>query len=241
MRVTGMFLAAGILGLLATAALAASVPPDGFSGFWSVDSGPGNSWIGQVWYYSSVQAMPTDYNVRIVPLPVANAPADSYLGKSQYFETNPPHAATVEQYGSHTGPLATTETQFGPYEMEIHAPAHDSLGTPGDCISLPFALGDWQGWGVDGSPSFVLQLQAYDADGKQVGNASISYDGVNHNWDGVSHYNRDGYPRSADFYKDTLGVGAWQVSKPLPEPLTILGVFGAVAGIGAYIRKRSVA
>lgn len=41
--------------------------------------------------------------------------------------------------------------------------------------------------------------------------------------------------------KSLAPAGEWNASAPVPEPLTMLGVFGSVAGIGAYIRKRRVA
>ena len=35
--------------------------------------------------------------------------------------------------------------------------------------------------------------------------------------------------------------GTWEAQHPIPEPLTLLVVGSAVAGIGAYIRKRRLA
>jgi hypothetical protein len=152
----------------------------------------------------------------------------------QHFETNPPNAATVTQYGSHTGALASTETQFGPYQMEIHTAVHVSLGNPGDSITLPLAIGQWQGSWVSAVPKFVLQIQAYDADGHQVGNGSILYDG---GWD-QRGTGTDAYVQTAGYYAETLGVQAWEADKPLPEPLTMLGVIAGVGGVAGYIRKR---
>ncbi len=131
------------------AAAWADDPPPGFVGFWDIQSGPGNSWTASVHFYGTTTDMPTDYNIQIIPLPMANPPAipyywgdpgpagwtDYYLGQSEYFETTP---ATVTQYGAAQPLAGVTETMFDPtlgpglpdlpgaFAMEIHTPVHNN-------------------------------------------------------------------------------------------------------------------
>jgi hypothetical protein len=56
----------------------------------------------------------------------------------------------------------------------------------------------------------------------------------------VANYSNDGF-KQAVLDGLTVCTVSEPISSPVPEPLTMLSVFGAVGGIGAYIRKRRVA
>ena len=267
MRLLAVFVAAGLLGLLATVAMADSVPPDGLEGFWLGDPVPGNSWTTPVVFgITDVQAhngagngngavdwwRATDYNFQIVALPVPNptpiawntsrlgtAPTwwnPLYMGTSQSFETNPPNAATDSA-------RTLTETQFGVDQMEIHA---SGTAPQTDWINLPLELGQWTGGWVAGSPSFVLQMQAYNRYGALIGSGDLyfiggsTYWGDGGEWDGRSADENDGRAKAPGYY-ESLGVGAWEADAPLPEPLTMAGVFMGIGGLAGYLRKRRAA
>lgn len=218
----------------------------------AIGSGPGNSWVGWVVYnvgstkynygnkpasdsnYSSDPAKqysdyyrPTDYQFNIV---------DPSGGQStQHFETLP---ATVTPYGGL--PVASTETLFNSNsQMEIHLPSEFTyVGGYSELISLPFAVGDWNGSVVTGSPTFVLQMQAYNTYGDQLYNEDVEFVTASQTWVGRGS-------RGPTFVNGSPGgtfCSRWEADSPLtspeiPEPLTIAGVCLGVVALGRYFRR----
>jgi len=114
----------------------------------------------------------------------------------------------------------------------------------------------WDGktWFAPGTYVYV-DLQAYQLEtvmvnGKQVqmevrvANQSFRYGDVSASgygkWYTLMNDNTWADP-STGYFDSTKIQGAWQASQVIPEPLTMLGVFAGVSGIGAYLRRRRVA
>jgi len=232
--------------------------PSDDEGF-AIGSGPGHSWVGYLVYtvgetnydwgntlasdpkYSPNPAnqhfdyyRPTDYQFNIV---------DPAGGQStQYFETPPPNATVTPAGGSS---VPCTETLFNSNsQMEIHlasefvcASGYDQNGYSEEC-SLPFAVGNWIGWSVTGSPTFVLQMQAYNAYGDQLYNEDVEFDSTSKSWVGRGS-GPPGYTIAGP--AGSFGPSGWEADSPLASPVPVPGAAAlGIVGIGllGWIKRR---
>jgi hypothetical protein len=139
-----------------------------------------------------------------------------------------------------------------------------SGGTPFTSDQYPqfkfqFNYGDGPGGSVTPDPAFVLQLQMYGYDTKigesssppyhLINSAEFYFDGNRWYWyppSGVyqptglgapaGYFNSDDYANSYGGTK--TGVGAWDVTSPVPEPVTMAGLMLGIGGLVGYVRRR---
>jgi hypothetical protein len=229
--------------------------PSDDEGF-AIGSGPGHSWVGYPVYtvgetnYDWGNTLATDPNYSPVP---ANQHFDYYRptdyqfnivnpagGQStQYFETPPPNA-TVTPYGG--SPVACTETLFNSNrQMEIHlATEFVYVNGYSEESSLPFGVGDWIGWSVTGSPTFVLQMQAYNAYGNQLYNEDVEFVSSSQSWVGRGSVSGPlSYIDAAP--AGSFGPRGWEADSPLTSPVPVPGaaVLGIVGiGLLGWVKRR---
>lgn len=98
----------------------------------------------------------------------------------------------------------------------------------------------------------VFDIQSYgplNGNGPETPVASATYEwyqnfwwaSVNGEWKKVPNAGARVDPEDSSWFPQGVpqDAGQWDATAPIPEPLTMLGVFGSVAGIGAYLRRRS--
>lgn len=112
----------------------------------------------------------------------------------------------------------------------------DIVVASGSAISVhnaayPNAVADlWYAlWFGDAKPEtapFTIDIQMYDASGVRKANQAFLW----HN-----------SPADPSYYHFTSVPATWQMSMPIPEPLTMLGVFAGVGSLTTYLRRRHAA
>jgi len=210
-------------------------PPEGFSGIWVMETGDCGSWYTTMVFTDTSKdktgkALPvTQFQLRIVPVGYPQVPA-------QFFETTA--GAPID--GSNTPPVVPVEVR--PYNTTVKQQAPGWTGgsavdpTTGlvetawisGPVLAPYTVGTPNSFILDlvfkqgtqgaASPCY-LEVQAYDGT-QLVGNETAYYNGTK--WSNLSVTE---YPH-------------WEASSPIPEPLTMLGVFAGISGVGAYLRHR---
>jgi len=248
MRYVGVLAALGFVLAAAGTASATGVDlPDGWDpgteGVWLLGSEPGSSWSQRLWC--------NVYDVKAVAYQVNVWTGDTTNsgGVAQSFKAP---GLLVEHYGL-PGPTPPWPVSYASFDgvddalMWATGPADPSDYCQGDYVTVWLNQGFISNYPNPykctwtNTPEFVLQFQMYGYKKNDLtktisrwANQEFYFDGTN--WcSGTSQQQPSpAYASGASGH----GVGAWTLNAPIPEPLTMLGMFLGLGGVGAYIRKR---
>ena len=214
------------LGVLLAAAGSASATswgplPDGYEGFWYLGGEPEayNSWKTTIGYAAAAGAQNsiTQFQFRIMPVE----------STQKFWDTG--FTAGDDMFYNVSGhPAVQGWSKLGVNNRYFWIGGAEILDPPGTVIiKIPFATGTWGGSPTN-IPSFVLQGQSYHYEELRVSQEWW--------WDPSGDSGKGTWRASG--YLGFPSVEPWGQTSPIPEPLTMLGMFLGLGSVGAYIRRR---
>ncbi len=228
MRIFAAVVGVGTLLLLAASGtMATQVPPPDHEGFWYM--GPeqaGGSWYTNFGYNLGTSITQIQY--QLVPI----GPID------QKFEDPTPTKNWVSLVSGGVWIAAPGWGLSGLSDHIVWLNGPELVGPGTLSLGFKFGVGAWSQPVPPLSNQvgdFALQMQSYHGDQLLV--------------NAVYYYDHDvGGPNQGTFVYESQWVAggnapvpAWEASSPIPEPLTMLGMFLGLGSVGAYIRKRRMA